>query len=87
MNLYLISQTENGGYDTFDSAVVVAKNEEAARHVHPQTSWLSGSSEQHWDKGTYSWANTPEEVTAQLIGRASEDQQPDTVICASFNAG
>jgi len=31
MKLFLISQDENDGYDTYDSAVVCAKDEEAAK--------------------------------------------------------
>lgn len=36
MNLYLISQSQWTGYDTFDSAVVVAESEDAARDMHPR---------------------------------------------------
>lgn len=35
MNIYKIWVDEWLGYDTFDSAIVVASNEEAARHIHP----------------------------------------------------
>jgi len=35
MNLYLISQTINNGYDTYDSAVVCAESEDEARKIHP----------------------------------------------------
>lgn len=38
MNLYLISQTERSGYDTFDSAVVCAPSESEAVLIHPR-SW------------------------------------------------
>lgn len=35
MKLWRIWQDVNNGYDTFDSAVVAAESEGAARHVHP----------------------------------------------------
>ena len=35
MNIYLISQEKNSGYDTYDSAVVCAENEEAAKLTCP----------------------------------------------------
>lgn len=35
MNLYLISQTQNQTYDTYDSAVVAAESEQHARAIHP----------------------------------------------------
>ena len=38
MNLYLISQTQNQTYDTYDSAVVAAESEEHARAIHPSGS-------------------------------------------------
>lgn len=35
MNIYLISQNSHTGYDTYDSAVVVAESADAARFLHP----------------------------------------------------
>jgi hypothetical protein len=35
MNLYKLSQNINEGYDTYDSCVVCAKNENEARMIHP----------------------------------------------------
>ena len=82
MNLYLISQTEQNSYDTYDSAVVAAENEEAARNTHPH------SSEQNaWDVGqNYTWASRPENVKVKLLGQAALDTQAGVVL-ASFNAG
>ncbi len=91
MNLYLITQTQNGGYDTYDSAVVCAPDEDAARHMHP-----SGCQEEGYDrpqklwweaKHHYAaWANDLEAVTVKLIGEAAVDVA-EGVVCASFNAG
>ena len=42
MNLYLIWQEENMGYDTYDSAIVCAKNGDEAVKIHPsgyQKNW------------------------------------------------
>ena len=33
MNLYLLTQNENNGYDTYDSMVVSAENEEDAKYL------------------------------------------------------
>ena len=42
MNLYLISQTINDDYDSWDSAVVAAESAGAAREIHPDgKSYLS----------------------------------------------
>jgi hypothetical protein len=91
MNIYLIEQSVNTGYDTFDSAVVIAASENDAKLVHPKVSWAiySGSitSEQIWAESCCTWAGTPEDVTATLIGTASDTQVEGSVICASFNTG
>lgn len=80
VKLWLISQTVNGGYDVYDSAVVAAHHETHARHIHP-----SGRIDDWRDTGP-TWAYSPEQVTVKLIGEAAEGTEPG-VICASFNAG
>lgn len=93
MKIWLISQNERTGYDTYDSAVVAAPDEHAARHISPcggrvwkNDCWhfvyADGKTEpeRHHD----SWA-MPENVKAELIGEG--DRQAGEVICASFNAG
>lgn len=96
MNLYLISQTVNPGYDTFDSAVVVAESEEVARSIHPDGTVLDETTKQ------YSWCSK-KDVMVHLIGTASEEilsliknetartkivtDGVSGIICASYNAG
>lgn len=80
-NLYLISQEVNNGYDTYDSAVVCADSEDEARHIHPR-----GIDPKSWEFIFPCWANTPEEVSVELIGTA-DDNITNGVILASFNAG
>ena len=80
MNLYLISQEHNRNYDTYDSAVVAAESEEAARLTRPgQDDWPEGNTRD------WTWAK-PEYVKVKLIGTAIEGTSAG-VICASFNAG
>jgi len=79
MNLYVISQSEERDWDTYDSAVVAAENEDSARRIHP-----GGYSEDDWS--SRSWAHSPENVTVRLIGVAEPGVEPGVVV-ASFNAG
>ena len=83
MNLYLISQNVHNGWDTYDSAVVAAESEEAARSINP-------SGKKNWDGKADSWGTdgwcAKEDVNARLIGKAARGIQPG-VVCASFNAG
>jgi len=87
MKLYLISQTANSDYDTYDSAVVVAEHADAARLINPATGkskFPPLMSHSHWVRRVY-------DVTAVYLGEADEaieeacDEYP--VICSSFNAG
>jgi hypothetical protein len=91
--LYLLTQTHNRRYDTYDSCVVCAPDREAARRVHPKgeeytyerDSWgKRGASSGFWFEDR-SWA-PPEHVVAVELGVANEALQPG-VVCASFNAG
>ena len=81
MKLYRISQTVNDDYDTYDSAVVAAQDEEDARSIDP------GSIH----SGDHSWMDycswtTPENVKVEYIGEAADNIER-SIICASFNAG
>jgi len=73
-NLYLISQSANYGYDTYDSAVVAAWNAEEAQNID-----LDG-----YGSGSGSWT-APKNVMVTLIGIA--EPGVSGIICASFNAG
>jgi len=96
MKLWLISQSENNGWDTFDSAVVAAETEEDARHTYPDN-W--GFSNKKWsgskwlahledgrvlDFGHSCWT-TPNHVSVKFL---ADGYQGDAgTVCASFNAG
>ena len=85
MYLYLISQDENNGYDTYDSAVVCAGSEAEAIKIHP--SGYKNRKEIWWEErlDLYDWT-TPDNVKVKLIGIADESI-PQGIVCASFNAG
>jgi hypothetical protein len=79
MNIYRITQDEHRGYDTYDSAIVVAESENEAKKITPDGNSF---------RANFSsvWATKPENVTVELVG--TTDLFPTgTVLCASFNAG
>lgn len=90
LNLYLISQTNNDDWDTYDSAVVAATSEEEAQLIHPsgdEKKNLPGKPDEDGDY--YKWRDwTPrhEEVSVKLIGKAAKGIDAG-VICSSFHAG
>lgn len=86
MNIYLLEQDVNGGYDTYDSCVVVAEDEDHARLIVP--SYNNEVMKEWKDAGQpwCSWANKPEEVKVTYIGTNPEADEEE-IICSSFNAG
>lgn len=76
--IFLIERTDNGtDYDTYDSFVCIAENEENAKMTHPN---------QRGDNvfGGYSWVRSVNDVSAKFIGFT---ELPPQIVCASFNAG
>jgi hypothetical protein len=84
MKLYLIEQDQCTGYDTYDSAVVRAPDEETARRTHPykyrNISLVKGAH----DYGD--WPTDPQYVRVTYLGDAVSGAIQG-VVCASFNAG
>jgi len=81
MKLFLISQTINQSYDSFDSAVVVADSKETAKNMHPGGGFVTQTD------NSCSWCCSPEDVTVTYLGEAADSYQEPEVVCASFNAG
>ena len=90
--IYLVSRTNVGGWDTFDSFVVVAHTSSEAKATHPnninkdlygrhyKVPLLTSDLLRH-----DTWVGQ-DKVTVKLLGKASPDSKPG-VVCASFNAG
>jgi hypothetical protein len=96
MGLYLLTQTQNKGYDTYDSCVVVAASPEEAKRIHPRgdrvwdgRGWAYHDGRHriaYWDACANSWVRDIEAVTVTYLGVADASLKPG-VVCASFNAG
>ena len=83
MNIYLISQAYNKGYDTYDSAIVVARSEEEARSIHPESKNYRPNDNTHCE----TWCSS-EHVRVTLIGTLTNlEYEAGMVISSSFNAG
>lgn len=97
MKLFRISQTVNDNYDTYDSAIVAASDEESARRMSPcefrewdddRCTWVfryadgTKKPEAHHS----SWAEHIDNVSVEYIGEAA-DNVPAGVVLASVNAG
>jgi hypothetical protein len=84
MNIYLISQRERTGYNTYDSAVMIAPDEKTARRMSPGNGRIM--EERDWECVFRSWASSPDFVKVELIGQAAPDREQG-VVCSSYNAG
>ena len=90
MKLFKLTQSDNTGYDTFDSCVVAAESEADAKTIHPSTVELV-----QWDDDrkmwlgnelgefTLTWADFPKSVHAEYLG---ETHLLRGVVVSSFNA-
>ena len=96
MNLYLISQNVNVNYDTYDSAVVCADNEDEARMIHPASGYQFASADCiKWDGEDVKWSTwcAAKDVKVNFIGTADGAMirwyisLSNNVVCASYNAG
>lgn len=82
MKIFKIWQTVNNDYDTYDSAVVIAENEDDAKKIHPQNIDGFVSEKAH---PFSSWCGS-KDVHVEYIGEAKEGLER-SIVCASFNAG
>lgn len=100
MKIFLISQDKNNDYDTYDSAVVIAKDKDEASKMHPgQENAIWNSEEQKWfyrghngglypvDEQFTPWVKHPDDVKVDLIGTADKDEFKRRFVLKSFNAG
>ena len=89
MNLYLIENIVNGGYDVFDSAVVVAKSHKDARNIHPGNENAKyvidpkSTGPEYWSLSD--WCK-PEEVEVKCIGKAFPKMKRG-VVCHKYTGG
>ncbi len=83
MNIYKVKQDWYYDYDTYDSFVVVAETEQAAREVHPNNKeWWKQEPHKY---GYWIAYNDIHRLTVTLIGKASDGIEAGVVV-ASFNA-
>jgi hypothetical protein len=76
MNIYILYWTAHW-YDTYDSCIVCAENEEEAKKIYPSN---------HWEFWGYinERAEKPEDVSVEYIWLASEELEK-WLILSSFN--
>lgn len=86
-NLYLLTQDEYTGWDTYDSCIVCAESEEAAIRIHPSVydSFDDDGLRTADCCDSGNWATTIKNVKCKLI---AENAMCDYgVVLSSFNAG
>lgn len=85
MKIYVLRQDQNNSYDTYDSVVVAAEDEESAKRIHPDHT-LGDNWKDNWEHQD-SWCESPDLVSVEYIGTYEGKETEPHVILASFNAG
>jgi len=99
MKIFKLSQNVNNDYDTYDSMIVIAENEEQAKRMHPSFDdiFYDEDKKKFWNynivgekylfENEYgSWTNDLSKIEVEYIGEAKEGEKKRLVL-ASFNAG
>ena len=86
MKLFLISQEQNSGYNTYDSAVVAAPDEDTASKINPGSSMHGQPALMDWSAFIDDWCDREDQVVVKYLGKAAPGITLGC-ICASFNAG
>jgi hypothetical protein len=83
MKLFLIEQSKNTDYDTYDSAVVIANDEKEAKDMHPQDGLALNANSDIWRNSK--WCLLPSDVSVTYLGESIESAK--RIVCASYKAG
>lgn len=84
MKIYRLSQEVNNKYDTYDSCVVIADNEDEAKMITPSGEPFVEINKEDWLYGD--WVRTLSHIQVEYVGEAKNGSKKG-VICSSFNAG
>lgn len=79
MKIWKLTQSDNSGWDTYDSIIVAAETESEAKNIMPDEHAAFGK---HYN----SWASSIDGVNAECIGEAIKGTVSGLIL-ASFNAG
>lgn len=84
LNIYLLTQNEAKGYDTYSACVVAARSSSDARKIKPREEGYGGDDNDFSCGGA--WARSPKAVKVELLGKA-KSRTKRGLILASFHAG
>lgn len=82
MYLYLVTDPDGGGYDEFDSFVVVTTSLDKAKLYNPEGKLYPC---ERWNC-LGAWSKTPDTIEVTLIGVAAPTLSEGEVVITSFNA-
>lgn len=77
MKLYLLTQTDNNTWDSFDSCIVCAKDVDDAKSI-------TSTGNVFKENSISTWAQAVDSIICKEVGTANDNQERGVVI-ASFN--
>lgn len=84
--IWLLTQRQNKGFDTFDSCLVAADTEDEARMITPDGLPFRGILDFPRTRAHSRWAYTSDAVVIEKIG-VTKRERKGKVIITSYNAG
>lgn len=88
LKIYRVSLNEqdlgNHEWDYYDSMVVIAENDESARHISPRSGEYMNS--QDWEYIKSSWTDDPGKLIIEPIGIAKQNSKVGLIL-SSFHPG
>ena len=84
--IYKLERTDKVNYDEYISCIVVANDEEHARIIHPDWSFMTGDPSEDRKRFDRDWAYSQSNITCQKIGTADKSMEV-WVVDSNFIAG
>jgi hypothetical protein len=87
LKLYLLEQSVNQEYDTYDSIVVIAENEDRARNMTPyEDRFLDSEDYKNTWSGSWVSYKDADKIKVTYLGDAKPGST-ESIVITSFNAG
>ncbi len=86
MKIFLLTQSVNNDYDTYDSCIIIAENKNDAKIISCEKLEYGDRIEKTDRYSSWVGKDKIDSINIEYIGEAKEGSEQE-VVCSSFNAG